>query len=80
MIVYFPSLIADCLILNSIQYRSKVTFWSQIWMDSLCQASHHGSLAPSKKALPLAREANIAHSGIPGPPNQAQILPNIIEE
>mgnify|MGYP000119923389 CR=1 FL=1 len=67
MTVYFPSLIADCLILNNIQYGPKAT-------------NHHplgplpGSLDPNKTVPPLGRECNSAHSGVPGPvrdPGQA---------
>ena len=60
MIVYFPSLIAGCLILNSIQYRPKTTNHPQLWPSP-------GSLDPSKTVLPPGRKCNPVHSGVPGP-------------
>ena len=59
MIVYFPSLIADCLMLTGIQYGQKVTNHPQLWP---CP----GSLDLSKTVLLPGRECNPGHSGVPG--------------
>ena len=67
MTVYFPSLIADCLMLTGIQYPPKKPNHLPLWP---CP----GSLDPSKTMLPPGRECNPAHSGVPGPvrdPGQA---------
>ena len=45
MTVYFPSLIADCLMLTGIQYGQKIQIHHSLWPIP-------GSLDPSKTVLP----------------------------
>ena len=67
MTVYFPSLIADCLMLTGLRTPNKKSNHLPLWP---CP----GSLDPSKTMLPPRGECNPAHSGVPGPvrdPGQA---------